>query len=352
MTRMKLTAAHFAAVSALALSATIAGTASAAPKPAVPAAAPAYRIVAEIAGEDGGWDYAVVDPVHRRLYQSRRDGVMALDLDTGRVTPRLVGGDRARAEVLLPDGQSVLAAMGGSNEAVIYDGASGEVRARIPVKAPDGAVVDPTTGLVWVMRKTGQAALIDPKAGRQVGETEIGGELEFPVTDGKGRIFVNVADANAIAVVDTRSRKVVAHYKLRGCDGPTGMAYAARQNVLISVCENGVAKVLDAASGREISSVAVGRGADAVILDDQRNLAFVPAGDDGVLSVLSIGPAGRTVQKARIKTRYGVATGALDPTTGKVYLSAAAYAPKDAHGERAQLPGSYRMLVVSNTAPK
>ncbi|HXA38160.1 MAG TPA: hypothetical protein VNW53_04110, partial [Phenylobacterium sp.] len=53
-------------------------------------AQPALAVTGKIAGPDGGWDYATFDPVHRRLYVSRTDGVMAVDTDTGKVTPKLV----------------------------------------------------------------------------------------------------------------------------------------------------------------------------------------------------------------------------------------------------------------------
>ena len=44
------------------------------------------------------------------------------------------------------------------------------------------------------------------------------------MSDGKGRIFINIEDKNAIDVVDTKTWKVVATWTIEPCDGPTGIA--------------------------------------------------------------------------------------------------------------------------------
>ena len=79
--------AMLGAVLALALSSGVAAAQSA------PASdAHGFSIQARYAGPDGGWDFSSFDPVHRRLYVSRSDGVTALDVDSGQVTPKLVPG--------------------------------------------------------------------------------------------------------------------------------------------------------------------------------------------------------------------------------------------------------------------
>ncbi|MDT9096590.1 hypothetical protein RSW32_25010, partial [Escherichia coli] len=66
--------------------------AAAASAQAAPAAKPAgkHTVLARIAGPDGGWDYAAADAVNGRVLVSRGDGVTAVDLKTGAVTPKLV----------------------------------------------------------------------------------------------------------------------------------------------------------------------------------------------------------------------------------------------------------------------
>jgi hypothetical protein len=43
---------------------------------------------------------------------------------------------------------------------------------------------------------------------------------EGGVSDGKGKIFINLEDKSAIDVVDTKTWKVVGTYPITACDGP------------------------------------------------------------------------------------------------------------------------------------
>src|SRR5882762_2040945 len=109
------------------------------------------KVIANIPGGDGFWDYAVFDGAQRRLFVGREDGVMALDVDTRKVIDRLVPGQRVHSIVLLPKGRA-LSTNGLSNTATLFDRASGKILAQIPTgKKPDSALLDPVSGFVLVM---------------------------------------------------------------------------------------------------------------------------------------------------------------------------------------------------------
>lgn len=319
--------------------------------PPAAGAAPAYGLVGKLAGPDGYWDYASYDPANRRIYVSRDYGIMALDLDTGTVTPKLASGQRVHATVPLPGGKTLLATNGETNSVSILDAASGAVLASLPTgQGPDGAAYDPASGLVFVMDgKSGDATLVDPAARRVVGSIPIGGELEFPASDGRGRVYVNVADKAEVAVLDVRRRAVVARYKLAGCEDPSGLAYSADLKAVISVCDNGVAKVIGA-DGTDLATLSIGKGPDAVIIDAERKLAFVPSGYSGTLAVIDIADRSRLAVLEQVATGHGAHTGALDPKTGRLYLPTCDYGqPAQPGGRRPHLPGTFGLLVV---APK
>jgi DNA-binding beta-propeller fold protein YncE len=178
-------------------------------------AAPNLAVLSTIPGPDGGWDLAAVDPDGRRLYIARSDGVTAIDLDNGKVTPKLIDGKRLHAVLPLADGK-ILTTNGGTNTATLSEAATGKTIAAIPTGIdPDDAVFDPTSGLVLVMDGDGgDITLIDPKTASSPGRIAVGGKLEAAVVDGHGHVFVNVADKGEIAAVDIASRKVTAHYAL------------------------------------------------------------------------------------------------------------------------------------------
>ncbi len=309
-------------------------------------AAPSYAVTAHIPGPDGRWDYVSFDPVKRRVYISRADGLAFIDADTGTLTAHLADGQSTHEPLPLPGGARVALTNRGDNTVHLIDTATGALIAAVPVgEGPDGAAFDARTGLMMVTSHTGVLSLVDPAAGKPAGSITVGGSLEFPAADGKGRGFVDVEDKNQIAVVDLKAKTLVTTYALAGCEHPGGLAYDAGLGVLIASCDNNIAKVLDAATGAEVANLAIGKGPDAVFIDAGRRLAFIPCGRNGVLEVISIADRGKIAVVQALATQLGARTGAVDPQTGVVYLPTATYVIT---GSGATVtPGTFQVLVVS-----
>jgi YVTN family beta-propeller protein len=313
------------------------------------AAAPAssLKVVQRIAGPDGGWDLLSIDPAHHRLLLARTDGVMAVDLRSGAVTPGFVPGARLHAVLAIPGTRLGLATSGPANEAILFDSGTGAVTAHVPTGAnPDAAIYEPASKTVWVMNaRDGSATIVDPATAKVVDTVAIGGGLELPALDGRGHLFVNVEDRNEIAEVDLATRKVVKHIALTGCDGPTGLAYLS-SGILVSACANGVAKLVRAATGAIAGEIPIGPRPDGAFADPARRRAYIPSGGDGTLTVLDT--SGRLPRLlARVPTQAGARTGTVDPATGRVYLPTARFGPPAAPGQRPRaVPGSFELLVV------
>ncbi|HLG87653.1 MAG TPA: YncE family protein [Alphaproteobacteria bacterium] len=322
------------------------GLASVIPAPAAEQV-PALSVIGAIPGPDGGWDYASVDAAQRRLYVAHGDAVMAVNLDTAKVEPKLVEGQRLHAVVPLPGGR-VLSTNGGNDTATLFEGDTGRVIASIPTgRKPDAAVYDPSSGLVFVMDgQDGDATLVDPKTGTSPGRIPIGGKLEFAVADGKGNVFVNVEDKGEIAVVDAKARKVTTRYKLPDCEEPSGLAIDRKDGILVSACSNGKAIALKAADGSVLATLPIGMRPDAAIFDFKRRLFFIPCGE-GTLAVIGENENGPPTVTATVPTANGARTGALDPKTGKLYLPTADFKPPAPGEKRHQVvPGTFRILIV------
>ncbi len=312
------------------------------------AAAPAYKIIDRIPGPDGGWDYVRVDPAHDRLLVARGTSVMAVDLATRGVTPGLAPG--ARLHDALPLNGEMLVTNGGTATAVFADAVTGDTLATVATgKGPDAATFDPQSGLVLVMDHAGgQVTLIDPRAHAAVATIDVGGDMEAAAVSG-GRAYVNVEDKNQIAVIDIAKRSVVARWPLPGCDAPTGIALINAGKRLISACD-GSSVIVDIASGRVVQALPTGKGADGVVYDAKRDLAFVSAGRDGTLSVIALGgPAARIIQT--LPTQASARTIAIDDRSGRLYLPAATLGQAPAGGGRAPVvPGSFVVLVIDSVA--
>jgi hypothetical protein len=318
--------------------------------PAVAAAADvtsALKVVARVPGPDGGWDYATFDAARHKVYVTRRNTVMVLDVASGKVEPYFSQGGRLHAAVPVPGTDLIVTTDSGDNTAKVISALDGHLIVAIPTpKDADGAVYDPGSGLVLVVCGDGGAVvLIHAEAGKSIGVIDVGSPLEFAGVDGDGHAFVNEEEKNAVAVLDLTSLKVTATWPLPGCQRPTGLAYGEGQ--VISACGNGVVDILDAATGKPLASLTIGKGPDAVIYDYKLQTAYVPSGATGTLAVIPLtGPAKDTII-ATVPTQISARTGTVDPWTGRIYLPSAQYDPPATPGARPQAkPGTFEMLVV------
>lgn len=311
------------------------------------AAGPGYHVLERIAGPDGGWDYVRVDPVNDKVFVAHGGSVLALDITTKAVTANLAPGAMLHDPLPVRSGTEVMVTNGGTAEAVFYDAKTFKEIARVKTGVgPDAAAFEPRSQLVMVMNhRGGDITLIDAKAHKAVGSITVGGDLESATVDGAGRAFVNVENKNEIAVLDVPKRQVVARYPLAGCDGPTGLAYDAANHQLIAACD-GTTVVVNAETGKVVATLPTGKGADGVVFDPNNMLAFVPAGQDGTLSVVRI-ENGKASIVEKVKTQVSARTIAIDPRSGRLYLPAADHGPSPAGGGRpATVPGSFKILVV------
>jgi DNA-binding beta-propeller fold protein YncE len=314
--------------------------------PAVSAQSSGLHVIGRIAGPDGGWDYATFDPARGRIYVAHGSSVMMIDTASGKVTPSFAAGDHLHAVVPVPNSNLIVTTNSGDMTAKVIDARTGALVASIPTpKDPDSAIYDPHTGRVVVIGGDGGTiTLIDPKAAKAVGEIDVGGDLEFAVPDGKGRLFVNAADKNEIVVVDLDAKKVVARYPMSGCLRPTGLAYVEGHR-LISACQS-VAKILDADSGRDIATLPIGVGPDAVIYNPARHVAYIPSGRAGTLAVIALAGLRNDTVVDTVPTKVGARTGAVDTKTGRIYLPSADYAPFVSGRRPTMKPGSFAVLVM------
>jgi YVTN family beta-propeller protein len=312
----------------------------------VVAAAPAPSYVAgrQIAGPDGGWDYAKVDPATRKLYVAHGDVVTEVDLANGDAVRSFGALAKAHAVVPLPDAM-LLVTSGRDNSVRLFDTRTGQETAKIAVgNDPDAAFYDPATRHAVVMNaKGGTVSVIDIATRTIVRTITLKPGLEY----GGGTLFVNNEDANEIETANLMTGKVGPAIALTGCQGPTGLAFDDKTNRLISACANGKAAVIDAKAHRLVKLLVIGSGPDAAIVDANRRLAFIPCGKDGVLDVIALDAPGGAKLVATVKTEPGARTGALDPRDGSLYLPTARFSPPATAGGRPPaIPGSFHILAV------
>lgn len=313
---------------------------AAAPPPAVPSVAQRIPL------KDGGWDILTVDPQTHRVFVSRSDGVDAVNTLSGLVTPHIVSGIRFHGVSVVP-GTDLAVATEAAGLAIVFNRVTGAVTAEVKTDPDaDATIYEPATHNVWVMNgDSGTISIVDPVAGAAVDKINLGSGLEFAAVDDHGHLFVNLSDKGEIAEIDVARRTVMRSATLDGCQHPTGLAYVS-PGILISACANGLAKLTRATDLRPVADIPIGPRPDGAFADEARHRAYVPSGGDGTLAVIDTsGPL--PINIATVQTEIGARTGAVDPSTGTVYLVGAKFGPPPAGGGRPPIiPGSVELLVI------
>ena len=208
---------------------------------AVPASAAEYKIVDRIKLPDGGWDYIVSDAEHGRISRTRTDGADLIDVKTGKVTTLKNNGNGHMIVPVPGTALGVIPLRMPEKTIRIMDTMADKIVADVPGgEAPDGAVYDPFSKHVFVANHNGgDVTEVDPVAGKTVATIAIGksGKLEFPASDGAGRVFVNIEEPGILAVIDVKSHQKVSEWKMAGCEDASGLAYTgAKTKLLIASC--------------------------------------------------------------------------------------------------------------------
>jgi len=288
-----------------------------------------YTLTKRIAiGCEGGWDYLTFDASSRRLFIARATRVQVVDVDSGKLVGEITGTAGVHGVAIANAGRAAIS-NGKADSVLIID-----LKTLAPIATvktgvkPDAIFFEPLTGLVLAFDGgSNEVTLIDAAKAVAAGSIKLPGRPETGVSDGKGKVFVNLEDKNAIAVIDINARKVVGTWPLAGCEEPTGLAFDGATNRLFSGCHNSALVVVDAASGKNVQKLTIGAHVDAVVFDAAQKLVFTSNGE-GNISVVKQVSADEYTSYANVTTGPGAKTIALDAAQHKLYTVANVAGPE------------------------
>src|SRR5438105_7361639 len=248
-----------------------------------------YHLIKQVKlGGEGGWDYLTFDPKGNRLFISRSTHVMVVDADTGALVGDIPDTQGVHGIALVQDQGKGYTSNGRASNVTVFDLKTLKVLKQIPVgKNPDAIIYDPASGRVFTMNGAGgDATAIDPKADAVAGTVALGGKPEFATADERGHVFVNLADKSTLVEFDSQKLAVVNRWPLAPCEEPSGMAIDRKHRRLFSGCSNKLMAVVDADTGRVVTTVPIGGGVDANGFDPETDFAFSSNGGDATLTVV------------------------------------------------------------------
>ena len=187
-------------------------------------------------------------------------------------------------------------------------------------KNPDAIVYDPYTKRIFTFNgHSSNSTAIDAKTNKIAGTVDLDGKPEFAVSNGEGLMYVNLEDKSLIEEFNPKTLKVIAKWPLAPGEGPSGLAFDIKNNILFSGCDNKLMVIVNAITGKVISTVPIGGRVDACGFDPGTNLAFSSNGEGSLTVVKELSPKEFKVVD-NVDTGKGLRTMALDPTTHNVYL--------------------------------
>ncbi|MGA9725296.1 MAG: hypothetical protein WBQ86_22765 [Candidatus Binatus sp.] len=316
---------------------------------------PAYKLTATFnLGGDGGWDYATLAHDGHVLYVTRTTHTMAIDVATGRVVADIAGQHRSHGVALVPEAGRGFISDGGSGSVQIFDLKSHATIGIVPAADDaDGIIYDRGSNRVLVMcgdahRMVAFAPDVNPAGGKAAASVDLGGTPEFAVADENGKVFVNIADKDEVAVVDTKAMKVVARWPTGPGNRPTGMSMDRGTHRLFIGCRNKKLVVMNADDGKIVADFPIGAFVDATAF--RGGLVFASCGD-GTLTIIREVSADKFELAQVAKTELGARTMAVDSSGQMVYLPTADLkfpaGATPAHPRPVPVAGTFRILVVT-----
>ena len=314
-------------------------------------ASPTPRLLSTMPlGGAGGWDYLSFDAAHRHLFVSRGDRVLVIDVDHGKQIGTIADTAGVHGIALAPELGHGFTSNGNSASVTEFDLATLKPVATISGtgEKPDAILYDRASHHVFTFNGKGHSAsVIDPAKGAVIATIDLPGKPEFAVSDGVGRVYVNIEDKSELVQLDIVNNKVLHVWPLAPCASPSGLAIDTRHQRLFSVCDNQLMVVTDARDGHQVVAIPIGDGPDAVVFDPVESMIYSPNGESGTITAVHEDNPDHYRVSATIASQVSARTATLDPKLHRLYLSAARLGTtRQPNGRATVEPDSFGILTV------
>jgi DNA-binding beta-propeller fold protein YncE len=297
----------------------------------------------------GGWDYLAVSPVNNWLYVSHGTQVNVLNKTTGDSVGIIENTTGVHGIAFDVADKKGFTSNGRLNNVTVFDINSNKPLAQIATGInPDAIMYEPfSKKIITCNGRSKNLSIIDPVQNKLVDSVDVGGKPETAVSDGEGKLFVNIEDKNEIVVVDLKTFKVINHWSVAPGEGPTGLAIDKKTKRLFAGCEK-LLVVLNAVNGNVVDKIVIGDGCDGVAFDETTSNIYTANGADGTVSVIHEESPSKFSLVQNVTTKKSARTITLDQQSHLVYLPAADLeAPEPGQKGRPKMkPGSFQIIVL------
>jgi DNA-binding beta-propeller fold protein YncE len=277
----------------------------------------------------GRIDHMAIDLGRHRLFVAElgNDSVGVVDLDTHKVVHQLGGLKEPQGVGYLSSSDTLLVANAGDGSVRLFQGPEYTANGRIDLgDDADNIRVDQDAKRVIVGYGSGALGVIE--AGKRVADIRLPAHPEgFQIDPGSKRIYVNVPNRRAIAVVDPETGKQATNWPMTVAGANFPMALDEETHRVLVMFRNpaklGVFAMED---GGPVAAMDACGDADDLFVDARRHRIYVSCGE-GVIDVFDAQTYRRL---ARIPTVPGARTAFFAPEIDRLMLAVRATAREPA----------------------
>lgn len=271
----------------------------------------------------GRIDHFAAASARRRLFVAElgNDTVGVVDLKAARMLRTLDGLREPQGIGYEPSTDMLYVANGGDGSVRLFRGGDLSPAGRIELgEDADNVRVDAATSRVYVGHGGGALAVIDATRRAMLADIPLQAHPEsFQIDPASGHLFVNLPEADQIAVIDRGTGRQIAAWSLPGARANFPMALDPDGDRVVVAFRNPARLVaFRAQDGRPAAALDTCGDADDVFVDERRQRVYVSCGD-GAVDVLAR-QGDRYGRVARVPTVAGARTSLFLPETDRLYV--------------------------------
>ena len=272
----------------------------------------------------GRIDHLAIDLKAHRLFVAAlgNNTLEVIDLEAGKRIHSVPGLAEPQGIAYIPATNRVFVANGGDGSVREFDASTWKLQHSTPFgDDADNLRYDTANGHIWVGYGSGALGEID-QHGAKLADIAVGSHPEsFQLEKNGPRIFVNLPKSQKIAVVDRKTRAVIASWDTGGLQANYPMALDEADHRLFVVTRQPARLiVLDTSSGKRLGTLPVIGDCDDVFYDQRRHRIYAIGGEGGISVLQQSGPD-RYHEIARISTVSGARTGFFSPDLDRLFIA-------------------------------
>jgi YVTN family beta-propeller protein len=294
-------------------------------------------------GVQGRLDHSAVDLKGKRLFVAalgdNQNTVEVIDLQANKRVSSIPGQSKPQGVFYSPDLKKLFVANGTDGTCKIFDANTLKLIESLAVGADaDHVGYDPATKYLYVGvgdAKSGALSVIDTRTNKHVEDIKTDarpGGIKF---DPSGpQIFVTLAGATTLGIVDRVKREQVVTWPVTGVQGNVSLALDGKHHRLFAGSRNPpMLTVFDTASGKQIGQVEGIAGIDDLWYDTRHQRIYASGGrgtDVGFVYVYQQKNADQYELVSKIPTAASAGTSLWVPELNRLYVAAPASEKQEA----------------------